>query len=513
VWSPAERAAPRERSARFGRSPGLLLALLFLLVNFAARFDALRATGLPATLLGVVVVLAAVACLARPAWLGPALTAFGSSFFLYGFHSYSSRNQAFELVVTAFVAVLVLRLLRGPQTPLPTALAAILPFAVLYALAATFSLLLLPPRVLEHRAFLEGSRLAQALLTAFPKDPLYPIASVNRLWLFLAFAVALSAQAEAGALYRRLVRGIAWAVIVAVVLGLLDFAGVLSLAHYNQSQVFFGAGYRRLQSTFGNPGWFACFVACGVPFMLLEWSEPRRWLRLVIAASFPLTAASLFLSGARASWLAGLGMLAALAALRFSARRLGRPFPAQSPLHKSVLAASLAVFALLVVFGVLARRLGLAPAISSLPPSGSKASRARSARVARPHVSAARGGRVRHRARTRASSPRPRLRELQHAPARSARAARLAGHARRQHGRPPGPDRDRCSTTATTPTSRCSRGPACSGSCSGSRSWPHHSRSRFRAFARAPAPLPVAVALGLLTFHLYGLFQEWRISP
>jgi hypothetical protein len=42
VLSTAERAAPREHAARFGRSPGFLLALLFLLVNFAARFEALR---------------------------------------------------------------------------------------------------------------------------------------------------------------------------------------------------------------------------------------------------------------------------------------------------------------------------------------------------------------------------------------------------------------------------------------------------------------------------------------
>ena len=49
VWSPAERAAPREHAARLGRSPGFVLALVFLLVNFVARFDALRSTGLPAT--------------------------------------------------------------------------------------------------------------------------------------------------------------------------------------------------------------------------------------------------------------------------------------------------------------------------------------------------------------------------------------------------------------------------------------------------------------------------------
>ena len=515
MWSPAERAAPREHAARFARSPGLLLALLFLLVNFVARFDALRSSGLPATLLGVVVALAAVACLVRPAWLGPALAAFGSSFFLYGFHSYSTRNQAFELGVTALAAVLVLRLLRGPQTPLPTGMAAVLPFAVLYALAATFSLLLLPPRVLEHRAFLEGGHLAQALLTAFPKDPLYPIASVNRLWLFLTFAVALSAQAEAGALYRRLVWGIAWAVIAAVVLGLLDFAGVLSLARYNQSQLFFGAGYRRLQSTLGNPSWFACFVACAVPFVLLEWNEPPRWLRLVLAASFPLTAASLFLSGARASWLAGLGMLAALAALRFSARRLGRPFPAQSPLDKSVLAASLAVFALLVVFAYW--------------PDGS----ASASPPAAPQPPPERLEGLSREIRTRGlglTSPRRVAAEYAIELARERPLLGLGYESFNMHLRAqlalPGSPVTRVVNTAVhqDPTEtvfddshntylQVLAGTGVLGLVLWLALVAASLAVTLRAFARAPAPLPVAVALGLLTFHFYGLFQGMAYLP
>jgi hypothetical protein len=513
VWSPAERAAPREHAARLGRSPGFVLALLFLLVNFVARFDALRSTGLPATLLGVVVVLAAVVCLLRPAWLGAALAAFGSSFFLYGFHSYSARNQAFELVLTALAAVLVLRLLRGPQTPLPTGMAAVLPFAVLYALAATFSLLLLPPRVLEHRAFLEGGHLAQALFTAFPKDPLYPIASVNRLWLFLTFAVALSAQAEAGALYRRLVRGIAWAVIVAVVLGLLDFTGVLSLARYNQSQVFFGAGYRRLQSTFGNPGWFACFVACALPFMLLEWSEPRRWLRVVLAGSLPLTAASLFLSGARASWIAGLAMLAALAALRFTARQLGRPLPVPSRLDKGALAASLAVFALLGVFAYWPDGSASAPADPQPPPERLEG--------------LSREIRIRGLGLT---SPRRVAAEYAIELARERPLLGLGYESFNMHLRAqlalPGSPVTRVVNTAVLqdPTEavfddshntylQVLTGTGVLGLLlwlalgSASLAVP------LSAFARAPSPRPVAVALGLLTFHLYGLFQGMAYLP
>jgi len=343
VW----RAASQELGARLGSAIGLGFVALFLLVNLVARVDALRGSSPATKLVLAAAVLGPSLCLLRPRWLGPTLTVFGASFCLYGFHSYRPQNQAFELVVTALALLLLVRLRRGLLTPAPAGMRVVLPFFVLFALAATFSLLLLPLRVLEHRLFLEGGDMARAVLTAFPKDPLYGIASVNRLWLFLVFAVSLSAQADAGALYRRLFRGVAWAVMLAVTLGLLDFLGVVSLARYNLSQLFYGAQYRRLQSTFGNPSWFACFVACALPFVLLEFAEARRSLRVLYAAVFPLSAASLFLSGARASWLAGVVLLVALFGLGVAARRLGRPLPAPGPLGWSALASSLAVFALL----------------------------------------------------------------------------------------------------------------------------------------------------------------------
>ena len=79
-----------------------------------------------------------------------------------------------------------------------------------YALLATGSLLLLPAKVLEHRIFLEGGALGQAILSAFPKDPLYLISSVDRLWLFMLFAGLLSARADCRSACRKLFRGIAW---------------------------------------------------------------------------------------------------------------------------------------------------------------------------------------------------------------------------------------------------------------------------------------------------------------
>jgi O-antigen ligase len=332
---------------RRGRSAAILVVLLFLLANLALRVWTTRSLGTPIEAAALVVVAAAGACLLRAAWLGTVLVGFGASFFLYGFHSYSVRNQVFEIAVTALASVLALRI-RSASTPsMAPGARVVLGLGGLYALHATFSLLLLPPRVLEHRAFLEGGDLARAALLSYPKDPLYPIAGVDRLWLFLAFAGLLSLQPDATALCRRLVRGIAWAVVAAVVLGLMDFAGLVSLARYNLSHVFFGGEYRRLQSTFGNPGWFACFVACALPFVLTEWSEARSSRRLVLAVALPLVAASLLLAGARAAWLAVLLQLLGFAASRLAARRLGRPFSPAGSLGKAALAGSIAVLVLL----------------------------------------------------------------------------------------------------------------------------------------------------------------------
>jgi O-antigen ligase len=138
-------------------------------------------------------------------------------------------------------------------------------------------------------------------------------------------AGVLSAQDDARDLYRRLFRGVAWAAVAAVLLGLLDFAGLVSLDRYNLSNLFYGKQYRRLQSTFGNPSWFACFVACAAPFVLLRFHEARGWVRWAMALVFPLCGAALLLSAARAAWLASLALLAAVLAAALLARRQGQP--------------------------------------------------------------------------------------------------------------------------------------------------------------------------------------------
>jgi len=332
----------------------LCLAAGFLLANLAVRGHAFYAAtgGAWTTTLALAGAgLVTLACLLRPSLLGPALSLFGASFCLYGFHSYRLASQSFELLLTALALALLLRLARGHGALAPPSGAPAF-MLLLYALLATVSLLLIPVSVLEHRLFLEGGGIGHAVLAAFPNDPLYPIASVNRLWLFVLFAALLAAQSDGRGLYRRLFGGIAWSAIAAVVLGLLDFSGVLPLDRYNLSRLFYGAQYRRLQSSFGNPSWFACFVACVLPFVLLEFRQARGWARMALAVAFPLCAAGLFLSGARAAWLAVLVVLAALVAAGLVAYREGRPLEKPDAPAWLALGSTVATVTLLVVIAL-----------------------------------------------------------------------------------------------------------------------------------------------------------------
>ena len=362
-----ETAAPADPGARRARSPlrrRLVVAgaALFLLLNAAVRGQALVA-GLGAAGGGLLLAVAALGLVllrARPSWTGHALELFGASFLLYGFHAYRPPSQALELLVTGLALALLARAPRGAWLD---AAAGSWPFRLLglYAALGAASLLLLPSRVLAHRLFLEGSALGRAVVEAFPKDPLYPIASVDRLWLFVLFAALLAGQDDARELHRRLFRGIAWAAALAAVLGLLDFAGLLPLDRYNLANLFYGRRYRRLQSTFGNPSWFACFVACALPFVLLRLHAARGRARWAMAVLLPPCAAALFLSAARAAWLAALLVGAGVLVAAVAARR-SRPRPA-----KADGAAWLAYGATVATVAVLAAGAAVTPAARIAP--------------------------------------------------------------------------------------------------------------------------------------------------
>jgi O-antigen ligase len=337
------------------------LALVFLLGNLALRSLSLDADGGAWVLVFMALaLLAAGLCWRRPSVLGPTLFLFGASFFLYGFHSYRLQSQLFEYAVTALALALLLRGFgTGKSDPNWPAR-----FWLLYLLVALFSLLLLPATILNHRLMLGGIGLFPEILAAFPRDPLYPLAAVNRLALFVLFAVLLARGEDARDRYRALFRGIAWGSVACVLLGLLDFFGLISLTRYNLSRLFYGSGYQRLQSTFGNPTWFASFVTCTLPLILFELRAWGRAAPVLQGVFLPLCAAALFLSSVRASWLASGFLLALIAAswVRREARVSGSPAPAPARGRTLALAGTLA--SLLVLGGLVAGGIAAAPGVA-----------------------------------------------------------------------------------------------------------------------------------------------------
>ncbi|HKC10927.1 MAG TPA: O-antigen ligase family protein, partial [Vicinamibacteria bacterium] len=337
-----------------------LLALAFLLGNLALRTLTLQAAGGPWVLAFMVVaLLAAGISWFRPALLGITLFLFGASFFLYGFHSYRVQSQLFEYAVTALALSLLLRGFaagkRAENWPAR--------FWLLYLLLALFSLLLLPATVLRHRLMLAGIGLFGDILAAFPRDPLYPLAGLNRLALFVLFAVLLARREDARDRYRALFRGIAWGSVASVLLGLLDFFGLISLTPYNLSRLFYGAGYQRLQSTFGNPTWFASFVTCTLPLIVFEL---RAWGRAAPALQgifFPLVAAALLLSSVRASWLAS-GFLLILVAASWAWRKNPASGSTPGPARGRTRAIAGILAALLVLGALLAGGMAAGPGVA-----------------------------------------------------------------------------------------------------------------------------------------------------
>ncbi|HSB61890.1 MAG TPA: O-antigen ligase family protein [Vicinamibacteria bacterium] len=292
------------------RRLALLALLVFLLANLAFRALTLHQLGHPwADLLAASGLLVALSCVARPRLLAPVLGLFGATFFLYGFHSYRVQSLVFEygLSCLALSALLVEARRRGRRGEADW----VGRFLGLYLALSLLSLLLLPPSLVRHGLLLRGPSFFADVLTAFPSDPLYPLAGVNRLALFVVFARQLARLDEGRALYRLLFRGIAVGAVACVILGLMDFANLVSPGAYNMTHTLHGFRVPRLQSTFANPTWYACFVTCVAPLVALEYVEGTRRIRALLLLFVPLYAASLFLAATRASWLVAL-LLSAL---------------------------------------------------------------------------------------------------------------------------------------------------------------------------------------------------------
>jgi O-antigen ligase len=279
---------------------------LFLIGNMYVLGNAIWNYGL----LPRIIVASAFCCgffvAAFPRFLRWLLFVFGLSFFLYGFHPYSIYSQVFEFLITLFSVLFLVIGIRAKGCRHKNMTLILMIF--LYVSLSMLSLLQLPLGTIFEAFRLWGfQKMASAAVHSWPDSSLYPLAAINRLVLFLSFALLLSRMNHSKQHYASLCRGILTGVILSAIIGLLDYYGVLSLLWYrdldpvqNPRNILF-----RLQSTFGHPGWFAEFVTVAIPFVLMAFlkKDVSVYRKLILFVVLLVCEIALILAKARAGWI------------------------------------------------------------------------------------------------------------------------------------------------------------------------------------------------------------------
>ncbi len=227
------------------------------------------------------------------------LLVLGLSLPLYGFQSYTIYSGIFELFVAFLCCCLLFHLIINKKFALCEGLT--VKYLSGFLFLTLTSVLLLPVLRFTNTILLWGPLdFGNALFTATPDNPLYALASANRLLVFAVFIVLLSRTEKADRYFQMVFLGCGCSVLVACSIGLLNHYGLISLEWYRPQ---FAGG--RLHSVIGNPGWFSEYVLICFPFVLLILSRLKgKGVRaLVFSLSLLLIGASLLLTGSRTGWL------------------------------------------------------------------------------------------------------------------------------------------------------------------------------------------------------------------
>jgi O-antigen ligase len=227
----------------------------------------------------------------------------GLSFPLYGLHSFSINNQIFELLLTIISLLLTFTNIKDPFNENKNS--RIIFLLSLYIILSCLSLLLLPSENVFRTFFLIDIRaFASLVLNARPDSYYYSFAAANRLILYSIFIVQLSHLVEAKEVYHKLFIGIIIGCVLSVVVGLLDYYNLVSLSWLRPD--LYGTRRPRLQSTFGNPGWFAEYVIITLPFVISKFFQKKSgyFCKLILLFTLLIFAITLILVKSRAAWIA-----------------------------------------------------------------------------------------------------------------------------------------------------------------------------------------------------------------
>ncbi|MFP7753259.1 O-antigen ligase family protein [Thermodesulfobacteriota bacterium B35] len=276
----------------------LPLSAIFLAASLIARTAVLVHLSSPLQFIVLAAVFATVFVICRPAYQGHLFFLLACSLPFFGMPSYHPQNIVFEFFLSLASIVLVIEAFStGPLRQRLNVLQLLLGG---FGLLALLSLLLMPVGQTIHLLSLWGLfDFAEAMLQSTPGSALYPFAAVGRLLLFLLFGYLLASSSSADRLFVSFFRGLAVGVFLASCFGLLEHYHLLSLEWLRPAT----AERNRLQSLFGNPGWFAEFVVVCIPFVfvLVEQTRKRWWP--VWAALIVVAFIAVILTGSRTAWL------------------------------------------------------------------------------------------------------------------------------------------------------------------------------------------------------------------
>jgi O-antigen ligase len=139
---------------------------------------------------------------------------------------------------------------------------------------------------------------SNALFTSTPDSYFYSFAALNRLLLFFVFIYLLSIQKKARCYYHVLFIGGLIGGVGAAILGILNQCGVISLDWYQ-----LWSFENRLQSIFGNPGWFAEYLCVVIPFILFGFFQKNKSWKIFLFFILIICEIAIILTGSRSSWL------------------------------------------------------------------------------------------------------------------------------------------------------------------------------------------------------------------
>lgn len=175
------------------------------------------------------------------------------------------------------------------------------------------SLWMLPiPEIAQTFSLWGTVAFAENALTATPDSIFYPLAALNRMFLFVVFASLLAIGPYPLERYRMVLLGLSVGTVLVSLIGIFNYHGIMSLMSLRDLDPIENPSNNmlRLQSTFGHPGWFAEYATTTLPLLLIGVEVFKRKkafiLKIALLAAFMVCEYAILQSKARGGWIANI---------------------------------------------------------------------------------------------------------------------------------------------------------------------------------------------------------------